>query len=269
MSSKSIHSQKFYPILFYHLKKPLYQLYNTILQYSQHPNFYFPILLIKIIFLHNKIIYLTITIIYNTTHYFSLFLFVQEPQSPPPPPTTHYLPSKKKKKKKKTNKQNPRPSTPPSPIINTTPKKKHSNPRSKTKLMSLHPLPKSLHHQTHCPPKSHLLKSTHHHPPTQNRLLHKSQPTWPTQPTQPNTNPPRSPSLTTAKPHNLHPQTQQKFMKTRMLNSLLGSSILLKLERSGFATGKLEGSWFCRFEERGSSTHARMSVWRESDGVKS
>ena len=33
----------------------LYHLYHTILQHSQHPNFYFPILLIKIIFLHNKI----------------------------------------------------------------------------------------------------------------------------------------------------------------------------------------------------------------------
>ena len=47
----------------------LYHLYHTILQHSQHPNFYFPILLIKIIFLHNKIIYPKITIIYNTTHY--------------------------------------------------------------------------------------------------------------------------------------------------------------------------------------------------------
>ena len=33
-----------------------YHLYYTILQHFQHPNFYFPILLIKIIFLHNKII---------------------------------------------------------------------------------------------------------------------------------------------------------------------------------------------------------------------
>ena len=31
--------------------------YTTILQYSQHPNFYFTIQHIKIIFLHNKIIY--------------------------------------------------------------------------------------------------------------------------------------------------------------------------------------------------------------------
>ena len=43
--------------LFYHSKKPLYHytipFYNT----SSIPNFYFPILLIKIIYLHNKIIY--------------------------------------------------------------------------------------------------------------------------------------------------------------------------------------------------------------------
>ena len=66
---KSIHSRFCYLILFYHPKKLLYQLYHIILQYTQHPNFYFPILLIKIIFLHNKIIYPTISIIYNTTHY--------------------------------------------------------------------------------------------------------------------------------------------------------------------------------------------------------
>ena len=53
----------------------LYHLYHTILQHSQYPNFYFPILLIKIIFLHNKIIYLTITIIYNTTHYLFFLSF--------------------------------------------------------------------------------------------------------------------------------------------------------------------------------------------------
>ena len=42
----------------------LYQLYHTILQYTQHPNFYFPILLIKIIFLHNKI-HIIIKIIFS------------------------------------------------------------------------------------------------------------------------------------------------------------------------------------------------------------
>ena len=56
-SRKSIHISKFYLIIFYHLKKLFYQLYHTILQYSQHFNFYFTIQHIKIIFLHNKIIY--------------------------------------------------------------------------------------------------------------------------------------------------------------------------------------------------------------------
>ena len=57
VEDKSIHIWEFYPILFYHLKKSFYNLYHTILQYSQHPNFYFTIQHIKIIFLHNKIIY--------------------------------------------------------------------------------------------------------------------------------------------------------------------------------------------------------------------
>ena len=55
--AKSIHIWEFYNILFYHFKKSLYQLYNMILQYSQHPNFYFTIQHIKIIFIRNKIIY--------------------------------------------------------------------------------------------------------------------------------------------------------------------------------------------------------------------
>ena len=55
---RSIHNKKCYPILFYHLKKLLYQLYHTILQHIQRPNFYFPILLIKIIYLHNKFLFL-------------------------------------------------------------------------------------------------------------------------------------------------------------------------------------------------------------------
>ena len=50
-------SRNFNFTLFYHLKKPLYHytipFYNT----SSIPNFYFSILLIKIIYLHNKIIY--------------------------------------------------------------------------------------------------------------------------------------------------------------------------------------------------------------------
>ena len=55
--TESIHIPKFYLILFYHSKKLLYQLYHTILQYSQHLNFYFTIQHIRITFLHNKIIY--------------------------------------------------------------------------------------------------------------------------------------------------------------------------------------------------------------------
>ena len=50
-NSQSIHISKFYHILFYHPKKLIYQLYHTILQYSQYLNFYFTIQ-------HNKIIYL-------------------------------------------------------------------------------------------------------------------------------------------------------------------------------------------------------------------
>ena len=89
----------------------------SITQYNftilQHPNFYFPILLIKIIFLHNKIIYPTITIIYNTTHYLlSLSLSfcsrttittttaVHTLDTTTTPP--YNLPSTPKKKKKKT-----------------------------------------------------------------------------------------------------------------------------------------------------------------------
>ena len=55
--NKSICIRKLYPIIFYHFKKLLYQLYHIILQYSQHLNFYFTTQYIKIIFLHNKIIY--------------------------------------------------------------------------------------------------------------------------------------------------------------------------------------------------------------------
>ena len=143
---KSIHSQKFHPILFYHLKKLLCQLYNTILQYTHHPNFYFPILLIKIIFIHNKIIYSTITIIYytNTLFILSLFFFLFKNHNYHHHCTTHtwhhhhhhqlitYRQHQKKKKKKKNQTINnpcwslkwsdlPLPSNPnKSPIITTT-----------------------------------------------------------------------------------------------------------------------------------------------------
>ena len=46
---KSIHNGKCHTILFYHPKKLFYQLYHIILQYTQHPNFYFTIQYIKII----------------------------------------------------------------------------------------------------------------------------------------------------------------------------------------------------------------------------
>ena len=97
----------------------LYHLYHTILQHPQHPNFYFPILLIKIIFLHNKIIYPKIIITYNTTHYLlflshsfcstttATFIETTITISPPllnythltPPPITYNLPLTPKKKK--------------------------------------------------------------------------------------------------------------------------------------------------------------------------
>ena len=38
---ESIYIPKFHPILFYHPKKLLYQLYNTILQYTSIPKLYF------------------------------------------------------------------------------------------------------------------------------------------------------------------------------------------------------------------------------------
>ena len=134
----------------------------------------------------------------------------------------------------------------------------------------LHLLPKSLHHQTHAAAstdhavahQSHTYwnqLTTTHHPSTQNPLPHKSQPT------QPNTNLSRSPSLTTAKSHNLHPQTQQKFIKTRLLNSLLGSLILLKLEGSRFVAGKLEGSWFCWLTQRRKNEREKESCRRRKN----
>ena len=108
----------------------LYYLYHTILQHSQHPNFYFLILLIKIIFLHNKIIYPKITIIYNTIHYL-LFLshsFCTRTKTnllKPPSPQAHhrcithtwhcqhqpiiYHQHQKKKKKKNSNLRSPQP----------------------------------------------------------------------------------------------------------------------------------------------------------------
>ena len=45
LTCKSIHNGECYPILFYHIKKLIYQLYHTILQYTQHSktlSFFFP-----------------------------------------------------------------------------------------------------------------------------------------------------------------------------------------------------------------------------------
>ena len=100
-------------------KKLLYQLHNTILQYIQHPNFYFPILLIKIIFLHNKIIYSKIISSFTISHYlfflphsfrnnhkFTETTYTTSPpplhytQLTPPSPATHNLPSTPKTKTK-------------------------------------------------------------------------------------------------------------------------------------------------------------------------
>ena len=123
LHAKSIRIRKCYSILFYHLKKLLYQLYHTILQHSQHSNFYFPILLIKIIypptpqfyfpilFNNHKLTETTITTFPPLLHYTHL--------TPPPAVATYNLPSTPPKKKK-----TPRPSTPPSLTINTTKKKK-------------------------------------------------------------------------------------------------------------------------------------------------
>ena len=47
--SKSIHNEKCHHILFYHPKKLLYQLYHTILQYTQHPISYLHHLFSKIL----------------------------------------------------------------------------------------------------------------------------------------------------------------------------------------------------------------------------
>ena len=155
--SKSIHIQISYLILFYHPKKLFYQLYHTILQYTQHPNFYFSILLIKIIFLHNKIIYPTITIIYNKTHYlFFLSLYfcstttitttatLHTPDTTTPPPAaTHNLPPTHQKKK---------PTLPP-----TDPKPTSTEPQT----------------PTHCWPTCHNYFHHLHHRPTNHN--HKPQ----------------------------------------------------------------------------------------------
>ena len=53
---QSISIRKFYHILFYHLKKPLYYLYHTILQYFQHPKTLF---LLKYYFFNLSLLFLS------------------------------------------------------------------------------------------------------------------------------------------------------------------------------------------------------------------
>ena len=89
LSLKARHIRKFYPILFYHPEKPLYQLYNTVLQYSQHLNFYFPILLIKIIYLHNKL-YFFVFVFSQFSPLPSFNLYHQASAAYSPPPRLHH-----------------------------------------------------------------------------------------------------------------------------------------------------------------------------------
>ena len=98
---ESIRIQYLHKIIFYHFKKLLYYLYHIILQHTQHPNFYFPILLIKIIYLPNKIIYpKTISILSHLSLLSNFYLSSIETKPLP-------LSKKAKKKKKKTTCKNP------------------------------------------------------------------------------------------------------------------------------------------------------------------
>ena len=119
MLSKSIHIRECYSILFYHFKKSLYQLYITIFQYTQHPNFYFSILLIKILYLHHKIYFFLFCFfpIFSSTCLYLLessitllFTFFQTP--PPSSISTQllhhpYQPRSAKQERKKKKKKKP------------------------------------------------------------------------------------------------------------------------------------------------------------------
>ena len=62
----------------------LYHLYYIILKHTQHINFYFPILLIKIIYLPNKIIYSkTISILSHLSPLSNFYLASTETKPPP------------------------------------------------------------------------------------------------------------------------------------------------------------------------------------------
>ena len=108
-------------ILFY-FTIPKSHFINYTIQFYNIPSiltfiFLFPILLTKIIFLPNKIIYPTITLIYNFTiqHKPTIAALHTLDTTTTQQPIIYYQHSKKK---------NTRPSTPPSPTINTTKKKK-------------------------------------------------------------------------------------------------------------------------------------------------
>ena len=59
LSYKSIHNRKCHHILFYHLKKLLYQLYYIILQYTQHPKTLLFYHFIKILFFNLSLLFLS------------------------------------------------------------------------------------------------------------------------------------------------------------------------------------------------------------------
>ena len=59
LSYKSIHNGKYHPILFYNLKKLLYQLYHIILQCTQHPKTLLFYHFIKILFFNPSLLFLS------------------------------------------------------------------------------------------------------------------------------------------------------------------------------------------------------------------
>ena len=78
-------SHNFNSTLFYHSKKSLYHYIIPFYNIFSIPIFYFSILLIKIIYLHNKIIFPPIIIIYS----FFLILSIQQPQILQKTPSPH------------------------------------------------------------------------------------------------------------------------------------------------------------------------------------
>ena len=92
-SPSGFHISSYFTILKSYFINYTISFYNT----SSIPNFYFPILLIKIIYLHNKIIFLHNKIIYppiTVIYSFFLILSVQHPQilQKTPSPHAHHRP---------------------------------------------------------------------------------------------------------------------------------------------------------------------------------